>query len=268
MTLCAAWIKKKGNSEELIVATDSRLRSLGSWDCNPKIFTFPRTDCFICFAGDTGYAYPMIMQLQTAIRTNHKSKNRIVKLSVFKGILLKIISDMLQNKSDFEIPETTFLFGGYCWFNSEFQLWEIHFDKNLDKFAYRPVKYWKGVSGSKKVKFIGDYTKEAKEKLVELLKKKKKLISGNLEYEPLEVLRDMLLESKSEQRLYKIGGPIQMIKVYKHLNVLTFGVKWKVLGEEKVTLLGRPLEIARHSYPIFDPFKLTYSNTNKYDSLS
>jgi len=58
MTLSLAWIRSVGNVQELVMATDSRLRRGRAWDVAPKILTLPRTDCAICFAGDTDDAYP------------------------------------------------------------------------------------------------------------------------------------------------------------------------------------------------------------------
>ena len=73
MTLCISWIRKLKKHEELVIATDSRLRSNGSWNCSPKILTFARTDCAICFEGDTTFAYPMMIQLQTAVANYQKA---------------------------------------------------------------------------------------------------------------------------------------------------------------------------------------------------
>ena len=98
MTICSAWIQKNGSSEELIFATDSRLRSFGSWDCNPKIFTFSRTDCVMCFSGDTIFSYPMMIQLKNEIELNPKIEGRHQKLGVFKGVILNILNRMLEVK--------------------------------------------------------------------------------------------------------------------------------------------------------------------------
>ena len=76
---CAAWIRKSGNSEELVFVTDSRLRSFGSWDCNPKIYTFSRSDFVMCFSGDTIFSYPMMIQLKNEIELNPKIKSNAVR---------------------------------------------------------------------------------------------------------------------------------------------------------------------------------------------
>jgi hypothetical protein len=67
MTLTAAWVRNLTESEELVVATDSRLRFGREWDCCPKLFTPPRSDAVISFAHNTAFAYPMIQQVRMAI---------------------------------------------------------------------------------------------------------------------------------------------------------------------------------------------------------
>src|SRR6185437_7420039 len=104
MTLCIAWVRKLVRHEELVFTTDSRLRSFGEWDCGPKIMVFERTDCAICFQGDTTFAYPMMIQLQMAVTNFPKAVNRNQDLYKFKGHILDILNDMLSYKLDYEIP--------------------------------------------------------------------------------------------------------------------------------------------------------------------
>jgi hypothetical protein len=84
MTICTAWIRRTGRVEELIFCTDSRLRAFGSWDANPKIFAFDRTDCAICFSGFTDFAYPLMIQLKNSIDADLKMKTRFQRMDVFK----------------------------------------------------------------------------------------------------------------------------------------------------------------------------------------
>lgn len=53
MTLSVSWVREFGETKELIVATDSRLRWGQAWDCCPKIMMLPRGDSVLCFAGET-----------------------------------------------------------------------------------------------------------------------------------------------------------------------------------------------------------------------
>ena len=68
MTLCMAWIRKNGQEEELIMATDSRLTGGESWDSGVKLFELPRLDCLLCFSGATSRAYPLILNSISSIK--------------------------------------------------------------------------------------------------------------------------------------------------------------------------------------------------------
>lgn len=252
MTLCIAWTRALPRNDELVFATDSRLRSLGAWNCGPKIAVFSRTDCAICFQGDTTYAYPMMLQLQMAVDNFPKAVNRTQDLVHFKGHILDILNDMLRYKDNYEIPETSFLFGGYSWEKEEFLLWQIHYDSHVKIFTHRPIHFWDGVDGKIKVSFIGDYTDEAKAKLIDLLKSRGKFPEGSLDMEPFEILRDMLREERD-----LIGGAPQLLKIYRHMNRTPIAVRWKIDGNNSVTLLGRPLlEYEKASFPVMDPDSL------------
>lgn len=268
MTLCIAWIRKLKKHEELVIVTDSRLRSFGSWNCGPKIMTFPRTDCAMCFEGDTTFAYPMMLQLQTAVANYPKAVNRSQDLYDFRGHIVRILNDMIQYKSDYEIPETSFLFGGYSWDKEKFALWNLHYKKQESFFTHRPISFWRGVEGDIKVSFTGDYTKEAKSMLVEILKERGKLKSGSLDMEPFEVIRNMLREDfgkKDGQEKYPlIGGAPQMLKIYKHMNRTPVAVQWNILGEDVLTLFGRPLlSYEKTSFPVLNPDTLKMTREDK-----
>lgn len=256
MTICIAWIRKFSDQEELLIATDSRLRSFGSWNAGPKILTFPRTDCAICFEGDTTFAYPMMIQLQTAVANYPKAMNRSQDLFDFKGHILKILNDMLKYKSDYEVPDTSFLLGGYSWRKQKFTLWHLHYQHHYKIFTHRPISFWRGIKGQIKVSFTGDYIDDAKERLLKLLKERDKLTAGSLDMEPFEVLRDMLKE-RNETKYPLIGGAPQLIKVYRHMNRTPIAVKWTIDNQNVVSLLGRPLlDYEKTSFPIIDPESL------------
>jgi hypothetical protein len=253
MTLCISWVRKLKSHEELLIATDSRLRAFGSWNCCPKILTFPRTDCAICFEGDTSFAYPMMIQLQTSVANYPRAMNRSQDLFDFKGHILKILNDMLKYKSDYELPETSFLFGGYSWKKDKFALWHLHYQKHYEKFTHRPISFWRGVKGEIKVTLTGDYTDDAKTRLLKILKERDKLMNGSLDMEPFEVLRDMLKEG-DEEKYPLIGGAPQLIKVYRHMNRTPIAVKWNFDDHKILSLLGRPLlDYEKTSFPILDP---------------
>jgi len=251
MTLCIAWIRKVRNAEELVFASDSRLRSYGAWDSNPKIFPLARTDCAICFAGDTQFSYPIMTQIQFAIKSYKMSQSRFQDITHFQGHILNIINHMLSFKTDYEIPDVQFIFGGYSWEREKFIIWKIYYDKHCTQFVSFQVEKWKGLQSDRKIVYIGDYIPEYKVKLKNKLNAKNKLVEGFFDMEPFETLIEMLRE-KDDNSL--IGGAPQLLKVYKHLNRVPFGVKWQTNEKEFTALLGRPLQdYELTSYTIINP---------------
>jgi len=55
--------------------------------------------------------------------------------------------------------------------------------------------------------------------------------------EPLEVLRDMIRDGGYPS----IGGPPQMVKVYRYMHCKEFGIYWPNRQTGTRTVLGRPL---------------------------
>ena len=65
MTITISWLRKKGATVELVVASDSRLRSRGALDQAQKLFRLDRGDCCLAFCGDAQVAYPLFIQVFT-----------------------------------------------------------------------------------------------------------------------------------------------------------------------------------------------------------
>jgi len=255
MTISLAWTRKVSSIEELIFVSDSRLGFGCRWDCCPKIRAFPRGDSVICFAGDTLYAYPIMLQALAAVSQHQKLISRAMDITDLKGHLLRILNGMTELVHDLpqgvnNEPDTTFLFGGWSWKLSQFRVWLLHYDASIKRFTFRPMRNWAGKSNEKFLAITGDYKSEFKERLVTLLRSKGNLEHGGFDMEPFEVLRDMLRENQFD----KIGGCPQIIKVHKHANCRPFGVFWPNREAAKVNLLGRPLlDYERSEYLILDP---------------
>lgn len=122
MTLSIAWVRTLSDCQELVVATDSRLRAGYAWDSCPKIIMLPRSDSVICFAGNTEYAYPMMLQMRYAIEMYPKSLTRATDINKMKGHILRVFNHMIEQMSDLpfnadepEDPMTFFILGGYSW---------------------------------------------------------------------------------------------------------------------------------------------------------
>lgn len=259
MTLTAAWIRKVGNVEELVIASDSRLRGGEAWDCCPKILTLPREDCAIAFAGETWWAYPLMLQMANAIELYPGSMDRRIDIADVKGHALRVFEQMLDAVHDLPYGQdrpnrplgTEFLFGGYSWRHGGFRIWKLHFDTEIDRYTFRPAKPWRGQAEgtSKIVAFAGDAASAAKERLDDLLKERDKTSAGSFDMEPFEVLRDLIRDGSHPT----VGGPPQVVKVYRFAKTQPFGVRWPD-SQGRITMFGRSaLDYEDFAAPVIDP---------------
>jgi hypothetical protein len=207
----------------------------------------PRSDCVLSFAGDTLDAYPLMLQAFNAIDTFTRLKTRATDLSHLKGHLVRVfnrsrefISGLPHGQALPDPAAATFLLAGYSWRLKDFRIWTLLFDLSIQRYTFRPTRDWLGQEGeSKRIAFIGDEDPilDAKARLVENLRAKERLVSGGLNMEPFEVLRD-IIRSKV---FPSVGGAPQLVKIYEHMNVHPFGVYWPNRESGIVNLLGRPL---------------------------
>jgi hypothetical protein len=256
MTLSLAWIRTVRESQELVFASDSRLRSGQAWDCCPKIMTLPRSDCLISFAGETDYAYPLMLQMARAIEFYPVSTDRKVDINLVKRRTIQVFNQMRSLIHDFPLPQTTaddpatgFIFGGYSWRRQRFQLWKLRYWPQSDAFGFQEVTNWPGQHGLKVIAIAGDAIEDAHDRLIALLAARGKLESGSLDMEPFEVLRDMIRSGEYPT----IGGAPQVAKVYRYLQTQYFTVKWPI-SEGVPHALGRPaLGYERFDAPSIDP---------------
>ncbi|MEZ4722977.1 MAG: hypothetical protein R2813_13970 [Flavobacteriales bacterium] len=253
MTLSIAWIRRIGNSEELVIATDSRLRFGCAWDCCPKIFNLPRSDSAICFAGDTMHAYPIMLQIKNSIEMYPKLHSRAMDIRDARGHFLRLITKMRQYIHDLpsnlqrpEAPETFFIFAGYSWASQAFKIWIIKYDKFSDQFIHEtPKTIMKNL-----IAITGDDVKEIRKRIYALMESRGKKPGDGMDMEPFEILRDKIREESN----VAIGGPPQIVKIYKHMNTMPHGVFWPNKESKSISYLGRPvLDYEMIPYPIIDP---------------
>ncbi|MCD7441002.1 hypothetical protein K4B79_22595 [Streptomyces lincolnensis] len=239
MTLTMAWVRKVGETEEMIIASDSRLRSLGAWDAAPKIIPLPRGDAAIAFAGETNYAYPIMLQAINSINAYGGALSRRQPLAKLKGHLIRVVNLMLDQLTDiprdlWEAPAAFFLLAGYDWTTHEFKIWKLHFDKATRRFTFSPGNPWRGEGHDEKVlSIIGDEIDEARAVLVEFLRTPDGIRPGAFDMEPMKALAFMI----DSDRFHSIGGHIQMVKVYKALQCVPFIIS----RDGTRSLMGRPL---------------------------
>jgi hypothetical protein len=198
-----------------------------------------------------------MLQMHHTLRLHPKSLSRATDLYDFKGHILEVINGMRQFMHDLPSArdaigedETFFILAGYSWRKSEFAIWTLLYDSRIGAFTFRPSSAWRGVDGYRMTALVGDGIEEAKSRLVDHLRRAGKLTVGGLDMEPLAVLRDMIRDGANPA----IGGPPQLVKIYRHMNCTPFGVYWPDRRSKQVTVLGRPLlDYEKPNCGVLDP---------------
>lgn len=279
MTIAVAWVRDVHGCDELVMVTDSRLSGDGrTFDACTKVITLPRTDCVIAFAGYSGHAYPMMQQLSNAISAHAPLLRGSLEITALKSHALKIFDSMTDLICSSEklsspvetYPEANFLFGGYCWKSKRFEMWTIHFSPSERKFVAHPPKTARIINHTKEyvlsasrapkmsgcvkgnIAVAGDQSDKFVERFLKILKAKGDV--ETLDFEPFEVVRDMLREAKRSET---IGGAPQIVKVYQYMKSSPLGVYWPNRDSGQVHLQGRPiLDYERTDRWVLDPDRL------------
>jgi hypothetical protein len=273
VTIAIAWTRRAGPSQELIVASDSRLSSVGHVDICQKIFPLERGDSFLAFCGDTALAFPLVFQVQSAIENFRRAADRSEDVPKLLSRVLELINSYRAAWKDCdgdvvaeENRTTRFMFGGWSWQRGRFFIYPIHYNRLTHSFrAYTHSKKVRRLQLPKGEKCIaiGNYTAEFLAELQNVIAQRK---LKSLNYEPLEILAAMLKTSKfvdrnSSEKLFLrsdkaglIGGAPQAIKIYQHANYRPIAIRWSDdRGDAAVALFGRLLfDYEKTLHPIYD----------------
>lgn len=254
MTQCAAWIRHTPTGDqELVLITDSCLSAGERWEAGVKLFQLPRKDCFICFAGETNRAYPMILNLIQAINTSPSLINPQTDLldilnhtkSLFTDLARAIdLSELSTQNYDVARSEAQFIFGGWRWQTSEFYVWQLLYDPKQEVFTAQRCY----LDDSEPVCFIGDLKSD--DLIIELYEDVG-MENIKLDMQPLKLLvrkiRDTLRDTSG------IRGAPQIGKIYRSGNCQLFGIMWQS-SEGKPHYQGRPIiGIQNLVHQYFDP---------------
>jgi hypothetical protein len=258
MTIGIAWIgTRRDGREYLYIASDSRVTGGQRLDCCPKIITLPRSDCAICFAGDTGTAYPLMMQIANAIAAHQPARERSLDIARLKVHLLRVFSDIVGRIADpvqpFASKDVQFLFGGYSWASKQFRIWTIDYIAKDKRFAAREAKSFH--SRLQKAAFIGDWSRLIRSAVFQDLNNSE---AKTAYLEPLRVLAETLSPTNLNRT---IGGPPQLVRITQHMNTRPLCIRWK----DEDTLFGRPLfPYENVDYWMVDPFSGKLSRPRKF----
>lgn len=242
MTLCVAWVRKMRSTEQLIIASDSRWTGGETWDYVPKLFPLPRKDCALCFAGTTSRAYAIMIQVYNSIIMHDKTNSRALDITDVNGYLLDIVNQMVKNISDFPSNQYEYeqdfsiIFAGYSWRYKMFKIWRSVYDDDSKEFKMisENRNCSKIFPGVKHVSYIGDEHYLAM-KMLHLTTHD--ITSERLGMSPLIPL----VQICEDARFTSIGGAVQMLKIYSHMNILPHNVLWKNGDKLDITYFGRPL---------------------------
>jgi hypothetical protein len=269
MTLAIAWTRRIRDCEELIVCSDSRLSGGRNIDCGQKILPLPRSDSFICCAGETDFTYPLTHLASSAISDYERARDRSLDILDLKGHITRVLTEALSHITS-PLPamrcpsaNTEFLFGGYSWVNKRFFIWRIKYSPADGRFVAYNSSSW--FSGRTQICIGGDWKPTATKRLVQHLHEKfhawpQSDVAVTLNWEPFEILRDLLRENVDGQDS-SIGGPPQIVKIYQHLNSKAIGVYWPNRASGRVAIAGRsPLGYEKPACWILDPDSLRTSH--------
>jgi hypothetical protein len=242
MTLGIAWVGTRSDGRRhLYLASDSRTRGSMIIDVCPKIIPLARGDCAICFAGDTAATYPLMLQLQNAVNAHQPALDRTLDIGTLKTHLLRVFTDMVNGITDAAMPikpsDVRFIFAGYSWMSKDFKIWTITYSNEQRVFHARDsVSFNPALS---KVAFIGDWAKQARTALHRHLTGRTSRENKPVEYEPFEVLRD-LLRVAAANKAATIGGAPQLVRIGEHMNTRVLAIRWPN-SSGKPNLMGREL---------------------------
>jgi hypothetical protein len=269
MTIGLAWIGRRADGREhLYIASDSRVTGGHRFDACPKILTLPRSDCALCFAGQTAATYPLMIQMAYAIAAHEPARDRSLDIARVKSHLLKVFTDLigrLENPvQQFSATDAQFLFAGYSWVKKDFLIWTIHYLEIEKKFAAREATSF--LPCLRKAAFIGDWARTLRSRVAKQLSGQK----AAAYLEPLRILSDTLKDAGTADT---IGGPPQIVRLTQHMSTRPLCVKW----QNEDTLFGRPLfGYENTDYWIIDPYtgriqkprKFGYRNAIETNSLA
>ncbi len=244
MTLVAIWPRQQASTAELVVASDSRLTGGVTFESGPKLFPLPRGDSVIAFAGDTWFAYPLIIQLLRYVDDFDRANSRAQDICDMVGHCERVCSALLRELVSLSSPipegidiarDFTIALAGYSWQRQRFKVWTSLVSRSGDFKFTRPLKSLHGAV------FLGSGRAEAFRRLGRMLPSRKRggrtQLPRQLGWEPFDILRDVIREGVD----VSVGGAPQIVKVYRHMNSMTYAVPWRMGGNTTITLLGRPL---------------------------
>lgn len=262
MTLCVAWVRRLGDSKELVIAADSRFTGGGVVDMAPKIFPLSRGDGAIACAGDTSFSFPVACHIRQSMELNVKARTRAEDFTDLVHYVENLTNSALSQCHDLVTegnkgPGFKMILAGYSARKKDFLLKSFRYDwrKKLMK------RTTQNTIMRNKIAVIGDDADKAGDKDLATrfrVALRQRLASrgttretATLDMEPLHVLKDFI----DNTDFPTVGGHLQMVKVYDYMSVLPYGLlEEDAGGTPSIYYFGRRLmNYETFPYPIYNP---------------
>lgn len=260
MTLVVSWIRTEGDAAEMLVASDSRISGGTSLDQAPKVFRLLRDDAVLAFCGTTRLAYPVVIQIKLALDAYEPTRKRLIDIVELPTHLKRIIESIRKTVTD--LPDGSdepiafkIMLAGFSWRTSSFKSWVLRFDLRSGEFAAHPMRAHRVGGRQVFAQFMSD-EQGNEDRARAFLDKTLRADRGSM-WTPF----DALLEQINDAGLNDVGGPPQLVKIYRHANTLPINTIWPFteicregpLRRYYVTHFGRALlPYERTDYLSFD----------------
>lgn len=262
MTITIGFVRHTGRGMELILASDSRLRSGGAFNAGQKVFVIPGLNAGLAFAGDTITAYPMIQHLISSAENYPSARDGAMDITEFVPHLKNLMTSLLgqfnpEGDDSFRIgfaAGARFLFGGHSFRTGTPHLWTIGWHPATDQFEAEevPLLPFSRTDSEMQIAVIGDYS-EAYDRIV------REVCAGREDYEswePIWALFRLLRAAEAGRATpddpYRlIGGAPQMIKFYPSRTFRPYAIRW---GDPPALHLGgrRLMGYEKTLWPIYE----------------
>ncbi len=231
MSLCVAWIREAGGSQELVFVTDSTFTGGEQWDHGIKLFEIPHTNCLLSFVGSTHRAYTLLLNLTSSIVSDRviNSTTTIVEVLDYITELFTVLVGSIkpegQNIHELR-SDAKFLFGGWDWQSGRFRLWRIFYSEDFEEMTYEELTANSGTRSF--VEYIGDTNsmenieEKAKEDFLKLLEECRGDINCALDMEPAKILCKIV----RDPQIWGIGGSLQIAKIHQSNKIDFYGIYW------------------------------------------
>jgi hypothetical protein len=262
MTIGVAWIRRWSSSEELWIASDSRLTdSEKIWDACPKLLPLPRHGAVAGFSGSTAEAYPLLLQLANAINWYHAAADGTLEFfkllshleHVTNAMMNQIVSDpainsLTSKRPNFSQSGDTLIIGGYSRAHGRMVIRALQYLSHERKWEFHHVPSRRSLGRDRIIGIFGDNKSVSRFRyLLSLLLEERGIRSGQtFNYEPLEILVAMLRMPESsakrlpmDRRPTTIGGAPQIIRVLPGAQATVMAVQWESKDKTTIFLQGR-----------------------------